>query len=288
MSIYSNVTEQDLDNLRKLAEQQKNQRALEIKNRNLKQVHDIKLAESLSPITKKLDEVKKTTQELGDVIKESKPETSQLAIENIKPISRNSESQTPILVSASDELVKTFSKMNDSKNFFKVIRHAEGNFSWINKEVIPLGGNRVEIEGEEFDITPEIQKAFTDTRYNFNNTHMDDENALIFDKILYDLNYDPSKDSNSKRTKSIKNDLKKRVHKIKNPPLTLQGEGVKIIIPSNTIDIYTRLQVLLGLKLSGHTDTLTEASNLMDELYKRGEIQNKQQNRNAMGKFLTH
>ena len=53
MSIYSNVTEQDLINLRKLAEKQKNQRADKIKNRILKQTHDIKLAESLSPIPKK-------------------------------------------------------------------------------------------------------------------------------------------------------------------------------------------------------------------------------------------
>ena len=60
MSKYSNVNEQDLINLRKLAEQQKNQRALKIKNRILKQTHDIKVAESLSPITKKVDEVKET------------------------------------------------------------------------------------------------------------------------------------------------------------------------------------------------------------------------------------
>ena len=66
MSIYSNVTEQDLDNLRKLAQQQKNQRALKIKNRILKQTHDVKLAESLSPITKKLDEV-------GEIVKKSQP-----------------------------------------------------------------------------------------------------------------------------------------------------------------------------------------------------------------------
>ena len=71
MSIYSNVTEQDL------AEQQKNQRALKIKNRILKQTHDVKLAESLSPITKpikeRLDEVNKSTQELGEFIKKSQP-----------------------------------------------------------------------------------------------------------------------------------------------------------------------------------------------------------------------
>ena len=68
----------------------------------------------------------------------------------------------------------------------------------------------------------------------------------------------------------------------------LEGQGMKIIIPSNIIDIYTRLEVLLGLKLSGHTDTLTEVSNLIDELYKRVEIQNKQQYRNALNKFSSH
>ena len=38
--------------------------------------------------------------------------------------------------------------------------------------------------------------------------------------------------------------------------------------------IYPRPEVLLGLKLLGHTDTLTEASNLLDKFYKRGGIQN--------------
>ena len=62
----------------------------------------------------------------------------------------------------------------------------------------------------------------------------------------------------------------------------LQGEGVKIIIPSNIIDIYTKLEFLLGLKLSGQNDTLTEASNSIYELYKRGELQIEQQYRNAL------
>ena len=51
----------------------------------------------------------------------------------------------------------------------------------------------------------------------------------------------------------------------------LKGKGIeKIIIPSNIVEIYTTLEILLGLKLSGHTYLLTEASNLIDELYKRG------------------
>ena len=69
--------------------------------------------------------------------------------------------------------------------------------------------------------------------------------------------------------------------------IDLEGQGVKIMIPSNIIHIYTRLKVLLGIKLSGLTETLTEASDLIDDLYKRGEIQNEQQYRNAHDNFLT-
>ena len=54
--------------------------------------------------------------------------------------------------------------------------------------------------------------------------------------------------------------------KAKKKPDDLCGDEKKIYIPFNIIDIPTRLQVLLGLKLSGHNDTLTEVSNLIDEL----------------------
>ena len=37
--------------------------------------------------------------------------------------------------------------------------------------------------------------------------------------------------------------------------------------------------------LSGHTDTLSEASAIIDHLYKIGEIQNEQQYRNALDNF---
>ena len=70
MSIYSNVTEQDLENLRKLAQQQKEQRALKRKKRKLKETHDVKLAESLSHITKRLDLVEnKKGEKIGDLLK---------------------------------------------------------------------------------------------------------------------------------------------------------------------------------------------------------------------------
>ena len=52
--------------LHKLAEQQEEQRALKSKNRTLKQTHDLNLAESLSPTTKKVD---KSTKEISKILK---------------------------------------------------------------------------------------------------------------------------------------------------------------------------------------------------------------------------
>ena len=90
------------------------------------------------------------------------------------------------------------------------------------------------------------------------------------------------------RDRHIRYELVNEVRRILNLDEKLKGRGIeKIIIPSNIIDIYTRLEVLLGLKLSGQSDTLSEASNLIDELYKRGEIQNNKQYRNAPNKFST-
>ena len=70
--------------LRILAEQRKDHRALKNKNRILKQTHDNKLAESLPPVTKKLDEVKETTQKVWEIFEKSQPENNipQPAIEH--------------------------------------------------------------------------------------------------------------------------------------------------------------------------------------------------------------
>ena len=82
-----------------------------------------KLAESLSPITDKNDEVNKcineSTQELGDVIKKSEPafeNTPQPAIENIlQPPNENNEG-----VIYDVEIENTLNKMTDNTGFFKI------------------------------------------------------------------------------------------------------------------------------------------------------------------------
>ena len=128
---------------------------------------------------------------------------------------------------------------------------------------------------------------------------MDNEDNLTVFNILNNVGFYSIKNYTglkSNRMRDALYDLPKAIATIRNPLLPaigkvedsngLEGEGIKIIIPSNIIDIYARL-VLLGLKFPGHTDNLTEANNLIVELYKRGEIQNKQQYRNAPNKFQT-
>ena len=296
MSIYSNVTEKNLDNLRKLAQQQKEQRALKIKNGILKQTHDVKLAESLSPITKKVDEVNKSTQELGEIVKESNYENNQ----EIVPVEIESEDENiqtnlralPNNSLFSDQMKTTLGGLMFSANSLKINTTRSGA-TILGVPIYTLGGDRLQINDNVYDLTPEIYKASSYTGYTGENLKNENDILMLYN-IIRDLRYTGLGDYQSKRKTFLTEKLPKLVKEFQNKTFEessdnsddLQGEGVKIIIPSNIIDIYTRLEVLLGLKLSGHTDTLTEASNLIDELYKLGYIEIKQQYRNALDKFL--
>ena len=176
---------------------------------------------------------------------------------------------------------------NNNTGFFKTQYPQRG---WLlnNHPVKTLRGTKVKINENKYNITPGIQKVFTDTSYDTVKS-LNDMEKLVLRDILQKTGYYNRKPTKGRRTGRdiyTQIDLDNEVIRILNINTKLKGKGIeKIIIPSNIIDIYTRLEVLLGLKLSGHTDTLTEASSLIDELYERGEIQNEQQYRNAPNKF---
>ena len=280
MSIYSNVTEEDLINLRKLAEQQKNERALKNGNKILKQTHDIKLAESLSPITKKLDEVKESTEKVGDIIKQT---NFKIDLKSLPNSSQFSKSMREMLGS-----------LMGSHNSSKITQ--DGGYRNILGVPIQISGpDTRKINENIYDLTPEVYKALSRPLYTGKTMKNDDDFLMLYNN-LKDIKHTGIKDRPSNRKTFFTIDLPKRVSESSNirfigntddSDSDLQGEGIKNIIPSSIIDIYTRLEILLGLKLSGHSDTLTEASNLIDELYKRGEIETKQQYRNALNKFST-
>ena len=118
MSIYSNVTEEDMINLRKLVEQQKNQPALKSKNRISKQIHDEKLAGILPLITNKLDTINQTLKQLGEIVKKSDVE-----VENI---------QTPAIqkMTVTQSLRDTLALMKRDKNFLKLEEKSNADVFW--------------------------------------------------------------------------------------------------------------------------------------------------------------
>ena len=124
-------------------------------------------------------------------------------------------------------------------------------------------------------MTPGNRKVLVDSSYKTAKS-MNDMDKLVFRDILQNVKYyhrTPTKGRISGRDRNIKNNLDNDVRRILNLDPKFDGRGFeKVIIPSNIIDIYTGLEILLGLKLSGHTDTFTEASSLIDEFHKRGEI----------------
>ena len=231
MNIYSNVTEQDLENLRKLANQQKNERGQKNRHKILKQTHDKKLAESLSPITKRLDLVENHKGEkIGELIKKSEQKTPQLAIENTQtqtetpqlPIEHNPTAHQPVEnnegVIYDVELENTLNKMKNNAGFFKKEERDNGDVFWNGFPVEKIVGNKIKINENIFDITRGIQKALTDTS-NIPIKKLNDQDGEIFNNILESLdfeNYKPVRgESKSRRYKQSKTNFKNTIWKAK-------------------------------------------------------------------------
>ena len=284
MSIYSNVTEEDLDNLRKLTTQQKNERALKIKNRILKQTHNHQLAESLSPITKKLDQVSESAQKsllpISNKLDNINESTSKLG-DIIKETNAKNE------IIPSTLLKDTFDYLSESSNVLKLNKDEDDNMSILGKPIKQLGGDKLLVNDKVYEFTPEIHKALSNENYTGKSMKNKNDRLTLYN-FLTDLGYTRNRGKQTNQMQFFTRLIKQFRDIKKEEPDKLEGQGLKIIIPSNIIDIYTRLEILIGLKLAGHSDILTEASALIDELYKRGEIPNKQQYRNALDKFLTN
>ena len=160
MSIYSNVTEKDLDNLRKLAEQQKEQRATKIKNRILKQTHGVKLAESLSPITERLDTINENTKKLGDVIKKS---NSKIDLKSILNNPKNSR-----------EMQELIGSLMRSHNSLKLVQDESGKGTILGVP-IQISSDSIKINENIYKLTPEVYKALSNPLYTGNTMKNDED-----------------------------------------------------------------------------------------------------------------
>ena len=233
----------------------------------------------------------------GEVIKESNSEINQdivpVKIDSEVGNSKHNKRALPNNSIFSDLMTKTLGSLMSSSNSVR-IKSSPSGASILGVPIYTLGGDKLRIRDNDFELTPEIYKTLSYTGYT-GKTMKNENDILEMYNIINDLGYTGDVDRDSKRETFFTKILPKLVEDIQNRTFdeiiddsdNLEGQGLKKIIPSNIIDSYTRLKILLGLKLSGDTDTLTEASNLVDELHKKSEIQNKQQYRNALSKFST-
>ena len=263
-----------------MAGQQKEQRAPKIEKRFLKQTHDIKLAESVSPITKKLGQVSKSTEKLRDIMKESNFEKENREIIPVEIESDNSGGDNtnhkvkalPNSSIFSDLMTKTLGTLLSSANSLR-IQPSPSGASVLGVPIYTKGGDKLRICDNDYELTPEIYKALAYTGYT-GKTMKNENDILMMNDIINDLGYtgDGHRDSKTKTfftkilPKLVEKTQNKTFDKIIDDSDGLQGEGGKIVIPANIFDIYTRLELLLGSKLSNYNDTLTEASISIDEL----------------------
>ena len=182
----------------------------------------------------------------------------------------------------------------NSRNFLKITQDESSRTNILGVLIQISEADTIKVNEDIYDLSPERYRAIFFTGYT-GKTMENENDILLNNNIINDLVYTGNGDRDTKRKEFFTITLLKVVDDLQNKTFdeitddsdSLQGEGVEIIIPSNIIDIYTRLEILLGLKISGHSGTPSEASKLRDELYKRGENQYGQQYRNAPDKFST-
>ena len=204
MSIYSNVTEKDLENLRKLADQQKNQQALKIKNRILKQTHDFELAESLSPITKKLDEFNKSTQQSLTPISE-KLDTINESTQKVGDIIKESNSENEII--SSNLLKNTFKSLENTSTSLKLNKDKNDNLSIHGKPIRSIGGDKILVNGNIYEFSPEIHKSLSRSNYTGRSMKNEDDKRNL-NNFLTDIGYNGLGDENTSQTKFFKKLIK--------------------------------------------------------------------------------
>ena len=168
--------------------------------------------------------------------------------------------------------METLGALMNSRKSLKLIQDDWSRTSILGISIYTLGGHRLKIDANSYDLTPEVYKTLCSTSYTGKNIK-DGNDSLTTDTIKNKLNLTGIADKSSKRKLFLIQKFPKRDANLKykifdeivSDSDNLKGAGnEKPIIPSNIIDIYTRVEVLLAIKISGHTNTLTEASNLLE------------------------
>ena len=146
--------------------------------------------------------------------------------------------------------------MKNMKTFFKIVENQNGDIFWNGIKIEKLGETKIQIEDgeEEYDFNESIQDGIL---YENILKDLNDEDTLTLKNIMETFIFSQNKHApasfKSENMRYIRDILPGRVLLFETG--TLEGDEMKIYIFSNNIDMHNRLEVLTGLKRSGHTDT---------------------------------
>ena len=163
----------------------------------------------------------------------------------------------------SELMTKTSGRLMSSSNCLKM-KSSLSRAKILGVPFYTLGGDKLRIRDRVYELTPEIYKALSYTGYT-GKTMKKKNDILMMNILIKELGYTGNGDRDLKRKTFFTITLLKFVGENQNKVFDeftvdsddLQGQGIeKIAIPSNIIDIYTRLEILLCLKLSGYLDIL--------------------------------
>ena len=115
---------------------------------------------------------------------------------------------------------------NNNTGFLKTYHDPQRGWMLNNYPIKMLRGTEVEINNEEYNITPGIQKVFTDTSYNTVKSMSDTEKIVFRDNLQKTDYYKrlPTKGRMSGSDRYIKNDLDNDVRRILNLDTKLKGK----------------------------------------------------------------
>ena len=176
----------------------------------------MKLAENLSPITQKLYEVNKSTQEVVEIIRKSQPS------QNIKTVLQNSQGQTQSIenITGTQSLRDTLAFMKQSNNSFKLEERPDRRVYWNSVRFKPVRENTIDIIGREYDVTPSIQHYFRKTGSTTKSLNNNEKETVY--NILKDVGFYNTRHKigvKAARMKDALYDLTKEIANIRNPTL---------------------------------------------------------------------
>ena len=134
--------------------------------------------------------------------------------------------------------------MKKLKGFFEIEERDNGDIIWTGFPAAKTGGNKPKTFEKIYKISEDLQNDFTNTS-NIPLKRLNDKDRETYKEFLKSLDFENYKairgETKSANYKHYKSNFNDRVNKS-----NLEGLGIEeIIIPSNIIDIYTRLKILL-------------------------------------------